>query len=295
MRALGTTSTIGNETSIAHHAMVRDSDVGDFAFVGFNAEVVDSTVGDGAFIQHGAYVDGVEIPEDAYVDVGQEVTTQEQADALPEAEPDTEEFREEVLDVNREFAEGYIELYDGGEGYEDVIEVGPNPETSFNPEQIEPQIGEGVEIGEFVRIVGDVRLGEDSEIGQRTAIRADEGSPIVVGKRANVDDRVTFHALEGTDIQVGDDLTADDDVVLHGPLEMGDGVNVEEDAVVFRVLVEDDVEIGEGAVIVGPAPEEEGGELPLRIPEGTVIPAGAVITSQEDLEELCGLIDCPEG
>jgi carbon dioxide concentrating mechanism protein CcmM len=295
MRALGTTSTIGNETSIAHHAMVRDSDVGDFAFVGFNAEVVDSTVGDGAFIQHGAYVDGVEIPEDAYVDVGQEVTTQEQADALPEAEPDTEEFREEVLDVNREFAEGYIELYDGGEGYEDVIEVGPNPETSFNPEQIEPQIGEGVEIGEFVRIVGDVRLGEDSEIGQRTAIRADEGSPIVVGKRANVDDRVTFHALEGTGIQVGDDLTADDDVVLHGPLEMGDGVNVEEDAVVFRVVVEDDVEIGEGAVIVGPAPEEEGGELPLRIPEGTVIPAGAVITSQEDLEELCGLIDCPEG
>jgi carbon dioxide concentrating mechanism protein CcmM len=106
---------------------------------------------------------------------------------------------------------------------------------------------------------------------------------------------VTFHALEGTDIQVGDDLTADDDVVLHGPLEMGDGVNVEEDAVVFRVVVEDDVEIGEGAVIVGPAPEEEGGELPLRIPEGTVIPAGAVITSQEDLEELCGLIDCPEG
>ena len=69
---------------------------------------------------------------------------------------------------------------------------------------------------------------------------------------------------------------------------------VAEDAVVFRVVVEDDVEIGEGAVIVGPAPEKEGGELPLRIPEGMVIPAGAVITSQEDLEELCGLIDCPE-
>lgn len=295
MRTLGTNSTIGDETSIAHHAMIRNSDVGDFAFVGFNAEVVDSTLGDGAFVQHGARVEGVEIPENAYVDVGQEVTTQEQADDLPEAEPETEEFREEVLDVNREFAEGYIELYDGGEGYEEVIEVGPNPETSFNPESAEPQIGEGAEIGEFVRIVGDVRIGEDSEIGQRTAIRADEGTPIIVGRRATIDDRVTFHALKGTDISVGDDLTAGDDVVLHGPLEMGDGVDVGEDAVVFRVAVEDDVEIGEGAVIAGPAPEEEGDELPLRILEGTRIPAGAVITSQEDLDELCDLIDCPEG
>jgi carbonic anhydrase/acetyltransferase-like protein (isoleucine patch superfamily) len=74
---------------------------------------------------------------------------------------------------------------------------------------------------------------------------------------------------------------------------MGAGVSAEEDAVVFRVVVGDDVEVGEGAIIAGPAPEEEGDELPLRIPEGTAIPAGAVITSPEDLEELCDLIDCP--
>ena len=47
MGALGTSSTIGDETSIAHHAIVRDSNIGDFAFVGFNAEVVNSTVGGG--------------------------------------------------------------------------------------------------------------------------------------------------------------------------------------------------------------------------------------------------------
>ena len=295
MWALGTDSTIGDETSIAHHAMIRNSDVGDFAFVGFNAEVVDATVGNGAFIQHGALVEGVEIPENAYVDVGQEVTTQEQADALPEAETDTEEFRDEVLEVNKEFAEGYIELYDGGEGYDEVIGIGPNPQTSFNPEQVEPQIAEGTRIGEFVRVVGDVRVGEDSRIEQRTAIRADEGSPIVIGRRASIDDRVTFHALKDTNIRIGDGLTVADDVVLHGPLKMGDGVTVEDDAVVFRVSVEDGVEIGEGAIIAGPAPEAEGGELPLSIPEGTVIPAGAVITSQEDLDELCALIDCPGG
>ena len=293
IHALGTNSTIGDQTSIAHHAIIRDSDIGDFTFVGFNAEVVDATVGAGAFIQHGALVEGVEIPENAYVDVGQEITTQEQADVLPKAEPDTEEFRREVLEVNREFAEGYIELYNGGEGYEDVIGAGPNPETSFNREQVEPQIGEGTEMGEFARIEGDARVGENSEIGERTAIRADEGSPIIVGDRASIDDRVTFHALKGTDIRIGDELTAADDVVLHGPLKMGEGISVEEEAVVFRVVVEDDVEIGEEAIIAGPAPEEEGGELPLRIREGMQIPAGAVITSPEDLEALCDLIECP--
>jgi carbon dioxide concentrating mechanism protein CcmM len=293
IRALEVNSTIGDQATIAHHAIIRNSDIGDFTFVGFNAEVVNATVGAGAFIQHGALVEGVEIPENAYVDVGQEITTQEQADALPKAEPETEEFRREVLEVNREFAEGYIELYGRGEGYENVIEAGPNPETPFNREQVEPQIGEGTEMGEFVRIVGDARVGENSEIGERTAKRADEGSPIIVGDRASIDDRVTFHALKGTGIRIGDDLTAADHVVLHGPLEMGEGISVEEEAVVFRVVVEDDVEIGGEAIIAGPAPEEEDAELPLRIPEGTQIPAGAVITSSEDPEALCDLIEWP--
>ena len=283
VRALENNSTIGNETSLAHHAIVRDSDIGDFAFVGFNAEVVDSTVSDGAFILHGASVEGVEIPENALVDVGEEITTQEEADALPEAPEATEEFRREVLDVNAEFAEGYIELYET-EGYEAVIGIGPNPETSFNS-QTEPQIGEGAEIQEFVRIVGDVRLGENAQVGQRTAIRADEGSPIVIGDDADIDDRVTFHALKDTDIQVGDNVTAVDDVVVHGPVEIGDGVSTEDRSVIFRARVGDNVSVGEGAIIAGPAPEEEGGELPLEIPDGTVIPDGAIVTDEESLQQ----------
>ncbi len=161
VRALDASSTIGNRTSLAHHAIVRDSDIGDFAFVGFNAEVVDSTVENGAFILHGALVEGVMIPENKLVGVGEEIITQEQADALPDAEAGTEAFREGVLDVNAEFAEGYIELYEN-EGYEAVIGVGPNPETSFNG-QTESQVGEEVELQEFVRIVGDSRLGPNAQ------------------------------------------------------------------------------------------------------------------------------------
>ncbi len=283
VRSLDDSSTIGDRTSLAHHAIIRDSQIGDFAFVGFNAEVVDSTVEDGAFILHGARVEGVTIPENSLVGVGEEVTTQEQADALPEAPAATEEFRQGVLDVNAEFAESYIELYES-EGYEAVIEVGTNPGTSF-AEQTEPQVGDGAELQEFVRVVGDVQIGPNAQVGQRTAIRADEGSPIIIGANADLDDRVTFHALEETDIEAGDELTAEDDVVFHGPLRMGNGISVGDRSVVFRVIVEDNVQIGERVMIAGPA-VEEGEELSFTIPEGTVIPDGAIITDEESLQEV---------
>ncbi len=82
-RAFAEDSAIGDETSIAHHALIRDSTIGDFAFVGFHGEIVNATVSDGALVSAGAVIRDVELPEDALVLPGQSVTTQEQADALP--------------------------------------------------------------------------------------------------------------------------------------------------------------------------------------------------------------------
>ncbi len=284
-RALEGDSEIGDRTSLAHHALIRDSEVGDFAFVGFQAEVIDATVGDGALISAGSHVEGVTIPEDALLAPGTVVTDQATADELPTVETAEEDFKRAVLEVNAEFAEGYVELYEE-EGYEAVVAVGPNPETEFNPESVEPQIGADSEIGEFARIVGDVRLGPDSEVSDRAAIRADEGAPIVIGENAEIDERVTFHALEETSITVGDNLVAGDDAVLHGPLEVGDNLTVDDDSVVFRVVVGDNVTVGEDVVIQGPASEtEDPNDLTLSIPDGAVIPDGALITDGATLEE----------
>ena len=283
VRALEGDSRISTETSLAHHAVVRDCEIGNFVFIGFNAEVRNCTLGNGVFIQHGARVENVELAENAYVDVGEVITTQKQADDLPTAEPATEEFRREVLDVNAEFAESYVTLFEK-KGYRSTIDVGPQPVTSFNPDSVEPQLGNNVKLGEFTRIVGDVRIGDGTRVGQRAAIRADEGAPIVIGRGSNIRNRVTFHALKGTDIRIGDALFSGDDAVIHGPLEMGNGVQVGDRAVVFRVSVEDGVNIGEAALVVGPA--SESGELTLTIPAGTVVPDGAIIKSQDDLDEL---------
>ena len=281
-RALSEDSTIGDETSIAHHALIRDSVIGDFAFVGFHAQIINAVVSDGALVSAGAVVRDVELPEDALVMPGQVITKQRQADALPRVGEGEEEFKHEVLDVNAEFAESYIELYESG-GHQSVIGVGPNPLTSFNPEAVQPQIGAGTEIGELARVVGDVRIGPGSEVSDRASIRADEGAPITIGSHANIEERVTFHALKGTEITVGDDLHAGDDVVIHGPLRVGDGLTVGDDSVVFRVLVGDDVTIGEDVIVQGPANEEDASEPTLEIPDGAVIEDGAVITDERSL------------
>jgi carbonic anhydrase/acetyltransferase-like protein (isoleucine patch superfamily) len=275
---------VGEESSLSHHAIVRDSEIGNSVFVGYNAEARDSRVGDGAFIYHGALIDGVEIPENSFVGPGEEITDQAEADALPKVEDvgiDKYYDRKQTLENNLEFARAYIEFYES-QGYGALLDVGPNPETFFSPEQVEPQIDETVELEEFARIVGDVQIAEDSSVGQRTTIRSDEGTPIFVGRGAIVGDRVTFHALRNTEIRIGEYLVAGDDSTLHGPLEMGSNNVVGDGAVVFRVRVGDGVQIGEGAVVAGPA-----GEGPtLEIPDGILIPSDAVVTSEEDLEAL---------
>ena len=277
-RALEGDTSVGNRSTLAHHANVRDSEIADFAFVGFQAEIVDAVVSNGALVSAGARGENVTLPENALVPPGAEITTQEDADTLERIGGPEEEVKETVLGVNGELAEGYVRLYES-EGYDAVIGVGPNPEASFNPESVEPEIGEGTEVGELARVVGDVTIGPNSEVSDRAAIRADEGHPIVIGANANIEERVTFHSLEGTDIEVGDDLSAGDDSVLHGPLRAGDGLTVGDDSVIFRCIVEENVTVGEDVIIQGPA-VEEGEELSFTIPDG------AVITDEESLQEV---------
>jgi hypothetical protein len=81
------------------------------------------------------------IPENALVDVGQRVTTQEEAGDLPTALEASSRLTINNSSRNSSVASGYIQLYDGGVGYKSVIEAGPNPSTSFITEQTEPQIG----------------------------------------------------------------------------------------------------------------------------------------------------------
>jgi carbonic anhydrase/acetyltransferase-like protein (isoleucine patch superfamily) len=267
-------SSTKDRVSIAHQAVIRNSKIGNFTFVGFNARITNSTLEDGAFVLHGATVSGVTIPKDRIVPISAVITTQAQANKLEKKTDANSQFQEEVLEVNKEFAEHYPDLYKEG-GYNAVTGVSPAPKTSWNPNPVSPKMGKNVRLEEFARIVGDVRIGNNSVVGERTSIRADEGSPIIIGNNAEIEDRVTFHALKGTNIKIGNNLDTDDNIVFHGPLEVGNNLTIGDDAVLFRSKVGNRVSIGTGAVVVG-----------VTLRDGAQVPDKAVITTQAQADNL---------
>ncbi|OKH49102.1 carbonate dehydratase [Phormidium tenue] len=267
-------SSTGERTSIAHQAIVKNSQIGNFTFVGFHAQLNNVVLEDGAFVLHGARLENVRIKRDRIVPVGAVITTQAEADALPLKTEANAEFQNEVLDVNEEFAEHYPELFES-EGFAAVSGVSVAPTTSWNQNPVSPTLGDGVQLAEFVRIIGDVQLGSNSTVGERTSIRADEGTPIVIGDNAAIEDRVTFHALKGTSITIGSNLKTSDNIVFHGPLEVGNGLTIEDDAILFRSTVGDNVTIGDRAIVVG-----------VTLADGAIVPADSMITTQEQADAL---------
>lgn len=267
-------SSTGERVSIAHQAIVKNSRIGNFTFIGFRANLNNVVLEDGAFVLHGAKLQDVTIGQDRLVPIGAVITTQAEADALPLKTEDNAEFQNEVLEVNEEFAEHYAQLYET-EGFSAVTDSSSAPQTSWDPTPGAPSLGENVQLDEFVRIVGDVQLGDNSVVGQRTSIRADEGTPIVIGDNAVIEDRVTFHALKGTSIRIGNNLRASDNVVFHGPLTVGDGLTIGEDAILFRSDVGHGVTIGDRAIVVG-----------VTLPDVAVVPDDAIITTQAQADAL---------
>ena len=267
-------SSTGDRVSIAHQASIKNSSIGNFTFVGFRARLNNVVLEDGAFVLHGATLSNVRIGKNRLVPIGAVITTQAEADALALKTEANSEFQNEVLEVNEEFAEDYRELYEE-KGFDGVTGAGFAPKTSWNPNPVSPTLGENVRLDEFARIVGDVRLGSNSVVGERTAIRADEGSPIIIGENAEIEDRVTFHALKGTSIRIGKNLDTDDNIVFHGPLEVGDNLTIEDDAVLFRSKVGNNVTIATGAIVVG-----------VTLRDGVQVPEGAIITTQEQADAL---------
>lgn len=269
-----TSSSTGERTSIAHQAVVKNSQIGNFTFIGFHAQLNNVVLEDGAFVLHGARLENVRIGRDRLVPIGAVITTQQEADALPLKTEGNADFQNEVLEVNEEFAEHYTELFES-EGFNAVVGVSSAPATSWNPNPVSPTLGDEIQLDEFVRIVGDVQLGSNSSVGQRTSIRADEGAPIVIGEGAVIEDRVTFHALKGTSINIGSNLKTSDNVVFHGPLEVGDRLTIGDDAILFRSTVGDDVTIGTKAIVVD-----------VTLADGTIVPPDSIVTTQEQADAL---------
>jgi carbon dioxide concentrating mechanism protein CcmM len=76
---------IGKNTSITHMALIHGpAYVGDDCFIGFRSTVFNARIGNGCVVMMHVLIQDVEIPPGKYVPSGSIITTQQQADRLPD-------------------------------------------------------------------------------------------------------------------------------------------------------------------------------------------------------------------
>jgi carbonic anhydrase/acetyltransferase-like protein (isoleucine patch superfamily) len=101
---------VGNGSSLAHDAMIHGPAwIGNDTFIGMKTIVYNAKVGNNVAVGISSVItNGVEIPDNKFVPPGSVITSQEQANNLPDRiGTPFEEYNKGVVDVNVKLAEGY--------------------------------------------------------------------------------------------------------------------------------------------------------------------------------------------
>jgi carbonic anhydrase/acetyltransferase-like protein (isoleucine patch superfamily) len=114
----------------------------------------------------------------------------------------------------------------------------------------EPQIHESVFIAPTAVIIGDVKIGERSNVWYGAVLRGDWG-PLRVGKNTSIQENVTIHTEVNKSVKIGDDCIIGHHAMIHGPVEIGDGCLIGIGAnVLHRTKLGDGCTVGAGAVVL---------------------------------------------
>lgn len=120
---------------------------------------------------------------------------------------------------------------------------------------ISPSIAEDVFIAPGAVVVGDVEIGPGSSVWFNAVLRGDV-APIRIGSGTNIQDLSLLHVDRGNPCIVGNNVTIGHSAIVHG------------------TVVEDDVTIAMGAIVLSRS----------RIGAGAVIAAGAVVAEGYQVE-----------
>ncbi|WP_287127461.1 ribulose bisphosphate carboxylase small subunit [Candidatus Cyanaurora vandensis] len=159
------------------------------------------------------------------------------------------------------------------------------PPTPWSQHLAEPTVDPSAFVHRSAEIIGDVRVGAKVHIAPGVAIRADEGSPFHIGANSNIQDGAVLHGLEqgrieGDDGQrysvwIGTSASITHMALIHGPAYIGDGAFIGFRSTVFNAKV------GKGAMVMMHALIQD-----VEIPAGKYVPAGSIITTQQQADRL---------
>jgi carbonic anhydrase/acetyltransferase-like protein (isoleucine patch superfamily) len=165
-----------------------------------------------------------------------------------------------------------------------------NPKTEFAEKEYLPDIDDSAFIHSLAAVIGNVIIGKKVMVSPFASVRGDEGQPIFVGDESNIQDGVVIHALE-TDNQTGKNLIEVDNKKyavyvgkgvslahqsqVHGPACVGDDTLIGMQSLVLKARVGENCVVEPKCILMG-----------VEIKDGRYVPAGSVIKSQEDADQL---------
>ena len=107
---------------------------------------------------------------------------------------------------------------------------------------------EKVYLAEGAKIIGNVKIGEDSSVWYNAVIRGDSNS-IAIGRNTNVQDNAVLHTSHSHELSIGDNVTIGHGAIVHG-CTIGNNVLVGMGAIVLDgAIIEDNCIIGAGALV----------------------------------------------
>jgi len=99
---------VGDNSSITHMALIHGpAYVGNNCFIGFRSTVFNARVGHGCIVMMHTLIQDVEIPPGKYVSSGSVITTQQQANRLPDVQESDNKFATHVVGINDALRSGY--------------------------------------------------------------------------------------------------------------------------------------------------------------------------------------------
>jgi carbonic anhydrase/acetyltransferase-like protein (isoleucine patch superfamily) len=128
-----------------------------------------------------------------------------------------------------------------------------------------PRIASPELVDDEAIVIGGCDLASGVRVGKGSCLHAADAPAVAVGQGTSIGCNTSLHELSLTSCEVGADCRIGNRVVLHGPLIVGDRVEVGDGAVLFGPTIANDVKIGAGALVFGPV------EVKQDVPAGAII------------------------